>query len=64
MEVCGHFILGERAPGTPWVGSWMGQDLFQMWWQREKSLVLLGMELESCSTGAVAYFSSYNFFFS
>jgi hypothetical protein len=41
--VGGGFIPGERAPGTHWVGGWVGPRLNDV--EKKKFLALLGLEL-------------------
>jgi hypothetical protein len=41
----GHFTLGERAPGTHWIGCWVDLREGQDYLEKRKFLTLPGLEL-------------------
>jgi hypothetical protein len=41
----GRFIPGERAPGTHWIGGWVGPRAGLDFVEKRKFLTLLGLEL-------------------
>jgi hypothetical protein len=50
----GHFTPGERAPGTNWIGGWLGpgDDLDDM--EKRKFLTVLGLERRTLGCQPVA----------
>jgi hypothetical protein len=42
----GRFIVGDRAPGTHWMGSWVDPRTGQDDGEKRKFLVLPGLELD------------------
>jgi hypothetical protein len=43
----GRFTRGERAPGTHWIGGWVGPRASLDDMEKGKFLTLLGLELQS-----------------